>query len=285
MIRLQEPKFNFESTLDACIEGIAGNAGLREKLTNGKAKLLAAGTQYVDSANAGQLYMIKPIDSIDNDDPVAIADLSKSEMVKVYSQYLVASDKPARKIYDALLNAAQEKCPFCGGIGTPRNLDHFLPKTHFPQFSVFPKNLVPSCRDCNMDGKSETFASTSEEQLIQLYVDHDRFFFTQWIFACYCSSGNEEPGWFEYYVNPPADWSELDKAKVRKHFLDFNLAKRFGIKAGQELNIAWQQIKSFQKCGLDNQINNLLLSPRVENALFINHWQRGMYQALMDVFK
>lgn len=281
MIRLHEPNFSFESTLDTCTDGIRGNAELRTKLVDGKAQLLAAGTLYVQAANAGTLYEIGPIDTTNNADPVVIANLRKSELVKIYSQYLVDSDKPARRIYDALLNAAQEKCPFCGGIGTPRNLDHFLPKAHFPQFAVFPKNLVPSCRDCNMDGKGQAFAMSADEQLIQPYVDHDRFFSTQWIFANYHYSGNEEPGWIEYYVDPPVDWNVHDKAKVRKHFLDFNLAKRYGTKAGQQLNTILRQMKLFQEKGLENEINSTLLAPGIEQAPFINHWQRGMYQALM----
>jgi hypothetical protein len=81
-------------------------------------------------------------------------------------KYFVPEEKPARTIYDSLLNSAKEKCPFCGGIGTPRNLDHFLPKAHFPQFSVLPRNLIPACRDCNMDGKGHAFATNAEDQII-----------------------------------------------------------------------------------------------------------------------
>jgi hypothetical protein len=225
MIRLPEPNYSFESTLDTCAYGITGNAELQKKLVDGKVHLLAAGTLYVQAANAGTLYEIAPINTTNNADPVAIANLRKSELVKIYSQYLVGSAKPARIIYDSLLNAAQESCPFCGGIGTPRNLDHFLPKTHFPQFAIFPKNLVPSCRDCNMDGKGEAYAMLAEEQLIQPYVDHERFFCSQWIFARYHSYGDEDSGWIEYYVKPPVEWDAHDKAKVQKHFLDFNLAQ------------------------------------------------------------
>lgn len=39
-------------------------------------------------------------------------------------------------------------CPMCGNstIGT---VEHYLPKTPFPEFSVFSWNLVPSCNTCN----------------------------------------------------------------------------------------------------------------------------------------
>jgi hypothetical protein len=40
------------------------------------------------------------------------------------------------------------RCPFCG-ISESSTLDHYLPKEQYPEFSIFPKNLVPSCAVCN----------------------------------------------------------------------------------------------------------------------------------------
>ena len=153
MMRLSEHQYSAEQTLEECVTGITGNAALREKLISSKPELTAAGDEYLNAVGTGELHCIPSINTDVDEDPVVINTLKKSELVKIYDQYFVPEDKPARKIYDALLNAAKEKCPFCGGIGTQRNLDHFLPKAHFPQFSVLPRNLVPSCRDCNMDGK------------------------------------------------------------------------------------------------------------------------------------
>lgn len=40
------------------------------------------------------------------------------------------------------------RCPFCG-ISEASTLDHYLPKEQYPEFSIFPNNLVPSCAVCN----------------------------------------------------------------------------------------------------------------------------------------
>ncbi|QFT12980.1 HNH endonuclease [Vibrio sp. THAF190c] len=40
------------------------------------------------------------------------------------------------------------ECPFCGNPVSPNTLDHFIPKSDWPEFSIFPNNLVPQCRDC-----------------------------------------------------------------------------------------------------------------------------------------
>lgn len=282
MMRLSEPLYSCEQTLDECATGITGNIALRQKLLLSKPLLMATEAEYIGAAGTGELYAIPPINTIGNADPVVINDLTKSEMIKIYDQYLVPEEKPARIIYDALLNAAKEKCPFCGGIGIPRNLDHFLPKVHFPQFAVLPRNLVPSCRDCNMDGKGHTFATIAEDQIIQPYVDNDRFFLEQWIFATYHTGIGGEPGELEYSVSPPVGWAEGDKQRVRKHFADFGLAKRYATKAAEQLGTVLLQIRSMEQSGLNNGvINKVLLQPGVDAAPFINHWQRSMYQALM----
>lgn len=39
-------------------------------------------------------------------------------------------------------------CPFCGNPKKPDTLDHFIPKDEWPEYSIFPNNLVPQCRAC-----------------------------------------------------------------------------------------------------------------------------------------
>lgn len=281
-MRLSEPQYSFEQTLDKCVAGITGDAALQLKLASSKPNFTVVEAEYLNAAGTGALHTILSINTDVDADPVVINLLKKSELVKIYDQYFVPEKKPARKIYDALLNAAKEKCPFCGGIGTPRNLDHFLPKAHFPQFSVLPHNLVPACRDCNMDGKAHSFATNAADQIIQPYADNDRFFIDQWIFATFHAGNDEEPGEFEYYTSPPEGWSEVDKLRVKKHFEDFDLAKRYGTKAAEHLGTVLNQIATMERVGLDvGVIQGVLLQPGVDAAPFINHWQKGMYQALM----
>lgn len=286
MMRLTEPQYSFEQSLIECIAGITGNAALREKVTISRPNLIEGAAHYLAAAAAGKLYAIAPINAAQGQDPRVVNDLTKSELIKIYDQYFVPPEKPARKIYNELLNSAKEKCPFCGGIGTPRNLDHFLPKAHFPQFSFAPQNLVPACRDCNMNGKMEAYATTPEAQFIHPYSDSSIFFQEQWIFAKYHVQAHDVPGHFEYAVLPPGGWNEIDKRRVKKHFLDFDLGKRYSIKAAELLGTILQQISRLQNSGMGNEtISAVLIQPGIEKAPFINHWQTGMFQSLKDVLQ
>lgn len=283
MMRLKAPARDFESTLDECIEGVTGKKAFKAKMEAAKPALVLAGTAYSDAGAIGELYGIQPIDMTAEKDPIVVADLRKSELVNLYEYYFLNEEKASRTTYDKLLNSAEEACPFCGGIGRPKNLDHFLPKAHFPQFSTFPLNLVPSCRDCNMDGKAQGYATQEADQLIQPYVDHDRFFTHQWIFAKCILNANNLPTSIHYFVDPPQEWAQVNKDRVQKHFHDFDLEKRYAIESARLLPTTLEQIANLRFEGLSSQaIAKSILTPGINKAPFINHWMKGMYQALHE---
>lgn len=159
MIKLEVlDQYSFDEVLGLCIEGITGLDDLRNNVISERQNFLPYMQVYQTAARSSQLFAIPALDTTHVKDPNVIGQIKKSELEKLYTQYFSKKNKPARDVYDAILNSAQESCPFCGGIGTPHNVDHFLPKSHFPQFSVLPHNLVPACRDCNMGSKGHGFA-------------------------------------------------------------------------------------------------------------------------------
>jgi len=282
-MKLNEPTNSFSESIDSCCEGITGNRSLLDKVTQGKQILERNGSNYIINAATGELYTIQATTHNRDEDPIVTARLTKSELIKLYETYFRNSDKPGRVIYDELLAAANDNCPFCGGIGRPKNLDHYLPKAHFPQFSIFPYNLIPSCRDCNMDGKGQIYATTQGEQVIQPYLDNARFFDEQWIYATYTQNADNSEGDIEYFVRAPNDWSEQDKARVQSHFDDFELAVRFSKEAGARIVTLKPQIDSLIRIGLSiNQIREAIIQPGIESTPFINHWERVMYLAILD---
>lgn len=282
MIRLNEPEFDFSEVIDSCCTGITGNENLKNKIVNHKAKLEVHGITYITAGTSGNLHTIEFNESPKNDDKI-IEDISRSELLTLYTSYFSKQEKPARKIYNYLLALAKEKCPYCCGIGRPRNLDHYLPKSYFPQFSILPQNLVPSCRDCNMDGKKNDFSRIKEEQIIHPYLDKHSFFQERWISARYIPDFHTNTaGIIEYFVNPPSVWEECDKRRAQEHFQQFDLATRYSIQAAEELSYVHEEwlkaINGLEDIGFLQQewINIAQKSPN------INGWKPIMYLALVD---
>ncbi|HBR0026519.1 HNH endonuclease [Klebsiella aerogenes] len=61
-------------------------------------------------------------------------------------------EKAPRELNKLLLERRNEHdlsfCPYCGNPMIPDTLDHFIPKGKWPEFSIFPNNLIPQCRGC-----------------------------------------------------------------------------------------------------------------------------------------
>ncbi|ELP5931455.1 HNH endonuclease [Vibrio vulnificus] len=286
MLKLNPPISSYLDMLTLCRNGITGNAGLLQNVNSASNVLQQQAEQYEASATTGELYTIVPLAlARPKDDPVVVGHLKKSDLVKLYDIYVVGKSKPARAVYDALMIAANDKCPFCGGIGRPRNLDHYLPKAHYPQFSIVPVNLVPSCRDCNMDGKGQAFATVASDQVLQPYLDDDRFFSEQWLFARYLPGAADEPGVIEYFVSPPQNWEPIDKQRVKKHFDDFDLGLRFSKEASSRLVALLPQYEALLAAQVGEDVaKNIIFQTVIDTSPFINHWERVMCLALMEAF-
>lgn len=282
MFKLKRPIYTYGNALTLCCNGITGNNVLLEKVHNASADLELQVSAYENSALTEELFTIQPINIDGVADPIILNDLKKSDFIKLYNNYLVGITKPARVIYDVLMSSANEKCPFCGGIGRPRNLDHYLPKAYFPQFAIAPLNLVPSCRDCNMDGKGENFAILASEQILHPYLDNDRYFNEQWIFARYLAGAQGEPGVIEYFVSPPDEWDANQKERVIKHFNDFNLSLRYSKEASARLGTLLSQYNGLLQIPLDKETSKqIIFQTVIDNAPFFNHWERVMCLALL----
>lgn len=75
-------------------------------------------------------------------------DINENQQAAMRHAYNVET-QPMLALRGALLGRPVVfRCPFCG-IGESSTLDHYLPKEQYPEFAIFPLNLVPSCGVCN----------------------------------------------------------------------------------------------------------------------------------------
>jgi len=80
---------------------------------------------------------------------------------------LTGENKPLAYIREDLLDREPaEYCPYCS-FGEAESLDHFLPQSLFPEFSLLSKNLVPCCPRCNLLKRAK-----NGEHAIHPYYDH-----------------------------------------------------------------------------------------------------------------
>jgi hypothetical protein len=61
-------------------------------------------------------------------------------------------------------------CPVCGS-STTGDVDHYLPRIAYPEFSIMRANLVPSCTHCNSGVKGSYVKGAKPERFIHPYFD------------------------------------------------------------------------------------------------------------------
>lgn len=279
---------SFTEMLEKCAEGME-QTNVRRHFNSLFSTFLQKEQIYNNLSSVGNLFLYPKLEPLTGSTKV-IGNLTKTKLVNLYENNLRNKGKPARNYYDELLVSSGERCPFCGDIGQTKNLDHFLPKAHFPEFSVMPLNLVPSCRDCNMGEKGQNYATTENNQAIHPFVDKDIFFQEQWVFADYI---NEDDGAINYYVHCPTNWRQEDQDRAYNHFNNLNLASRYRLEAGKHLSEVIDQKKAFERMlhrlvptvnpeMIKSEFIESNLQPIIDSDQFHNHWKKVMYQCLAN---
>jgi len=197
------------------------NADLKARLEAISGDIEKASKAYDLAANAKTLYLT-PLTA-------NVRKVIAEELVKIYTLRMVPKKAKGRPVYDQIMSIpVNGRCPLCG-IGTVNTLDHYLPKTHFPVFSVAPHNLVPACTWCQGQ-KMEYYPTTAGGQLLHPYFDD----FDQdiWL-AAEVVVGS--PAAFRYRVSPPDNWTPDEKARVASHLRELKLGSLFGSNAGSRL--------------------------------------------------
>lgn len=274
MRRLNLPECTSIQSYNLCLASVL-DLNLKERLSRASVFIEQMSEIYVNQARAGNVYSIPPLIHPRGEDPIISADIRKSEFLKLYSYHMV-DRHPGRGLYDVILVAAKEQCPFCGGIGRPRSLDHYLPKANYPQYAVLPQNLVPCCRDCNTE-KSNALATAEDEQAIHPYFDDDKFFLEQWVFA---RVDLTRPCSLVYFSAPPNDWSDTERKRALNHFEDFNIGARYSVQAADELSALVDLRRGYLSNISPDEFSRYLASVSSSTSYFSNHWKRVMYQAL-----
>jgi 5-methylcytosine-specific restriction endonuclease McrA len=272
--KMDVPAYDALSTYDTCV-GAIDDLATRAPYTTNRVSIQQANSSF-DTASLTAAWAGLPRAAFGNPDALIAGALSKKQLMSLYTNYMVGTTGPSREIYDKLLTAAGGLCPFCGGLGHTRTLDHYLPKAYFPAYSVHPSNLVPCCRDCN-SGKNASFAIHAHEQTLHPYLDRPCFFEERWIIAVV---HRENPILLRFECVPPPQWPAADKARVRSHFTAYKLAYRFSVQAGGEVSKVVQLRTSSLKNLTPESFEAFLLDNANSLDFVLNGWSRTMYTAL-----
>lgn len=139
--------------------------------------------------------------------------------------------KPLKAIVAQLkLVGNEQRCQYCGINPEADTLDHYLEKAIYPEFSVFHRNLIPSCGACNrnrkltIQGGVRAVLNLRDDPIEQI---------PELLSATIVRAGTGFRGHFS--LRPPPPGAHPVAGLYARHFLSLDLAKRFSRGSPKEL--------------------------------------------------
>ncbi|WP_153010489.1 HNH endonuclease [Falsirhodobacter sp. alg1] len=282
MKKIQPPTCSPSELFDDCVLGIS-DPTVQARLIAHKGLIEDANANYAASS-ATQTWCHLPRARHANPDQFIVGNLTKGDLVSLYTEGMVGSSGAARKKYDELKLLAHDECPYCGGCGEMVDeegigtIDHFLPKARFPIFSILPINLVPSCATCN-GGMGSKFPTSPELQPLHPYFDAPHFFEEKWTTV---TVSEDEPILVTFDVAAPATWSEKDRLRILEHFKCCKLRGRYRTKVASDISSLVEQRKTVHRNLTPEEFREVLKTVADNGALPINGWKRSLYHGLAE---
>ncbi len=266
MKKIEKPIFTSSETIGLCIKSKderVANADIVSRLNEVTQTVIDSETTYNEQALNRSLHLINSMNNVDGI-------VTKQEMVDLYDKTFVKSTK-TRHIYEEIRSATEYGiCPLCSQRKAS-TLDHYLPKSSNPVYTVTPINLLPSCPECNT-AKSTHQAENANEQLFHPYFDEindDR-----WLFG---DVRETFPASVKFKPLPPIDWYETKKHKVINQFNVLELGRLYSSHAGVEISGMSYKLKKAFDGGGENAVK-LRLTEDAESWFqhHTNCWQGVM---------
>lgn len=171
------------------------------------------------------------------------------------------------------------RCPFCG-ISESSTLDHYLPKEQYPEFSVFPENLVPSCAVCNTRKRDRVLDEGAEVRLF-LHPCFDAI--PDLAFLTVRTRMEEDALVLSYRLTRPAGITVRTFQHLQSHFRLLGLADRYRLMGLEHLGGQYPALRRAYGAGEDaERVANKLIegAEDFEEAAGPNYWLAKLYREL-----
>ena len=168
-------------------------------------------------------------------------------------------------------------CPCCGEPGKPGTLDHYLPKSIYPEFSVVVENLTPMCTPCQELKGNDIKDEHGNKIYIHPYYD----LIEQVSIELDIQPPFENPSGF--IASVPNDIPEPLKSLVNRHITKIDFVDRFEEFCSNEysdllITLAEEQ-SDVDREPVTKSINRFLNKAKRKSA---NRWEAIFYRGILS---
>jgi hypothetical protein len=185
-----------------------------------------------------------------------------------------------RDLLDGLTSHFEETgdgtCPYCN-FGEQWEHDHYLPRSVFPEFTLYPKNLVPICKSCN-GKKLASYQSNGDRLFLHLFSELRGITGLLQVAIVYDPRVR-----ISYTLVKPNAMSQAEFAVLGRHFDRLNLADRYARQASATVARLIKEFRKQQNLDLGrNRLRRRLRRMAQDRAAQTppNHWESALLEYL-----
>lgn len=258
---------------DLCLQGLLKKSkSTADALASAKTNVEDAHLAYLGAAGLGHFWGLRTTD-------FQCEGVTQAQTTWLYNSKLVGGNDKQRAVYDRIkAGAVDDLCPFCNHRDV-YDLDHFLPKESFHLLAVNPWNLVPSCKECNVNKKAHK-ADQATNEFFHPYFNVPR---GRWLSAeVHCG---ERPT-LRFKVIAPNEWSEIDLKRAEFQFDRLKLDRLYRAQTGAEIRVLASSLLGIFRGGgpegADRVRRKLMELADEREPAGLNDWKQAMYTAMAE---
>lgn len=275
MKKLSEPDITEATTLLDNAIARKKNADYETRLKTNKTYI---NTRYLTfQTNKNKLENITTSTIIDEDDKKAIhTSFTSSFQKNIKSNAL-------KQVYEECRGV----CPFCG-TGKLEEVDHYIPKEHYPEFTLFPLNLIPICNKCNKKKSDKFIDGSNGRMFINFYTDD----MDSVDFLSVTITFNPTDVKKSTKIKYTADFSLITDTYLQKivkhHYKELDLIKRYEEAANEEisdLESTYSNQDDNDENGIKNAAKRAVIGERNKRLRYIgkNDWKHLLCKKLIEI--
>lgn len=191
-----------------------------------------------------------------------------------YTSSPVAIDKELSKIRKRRLS----QCPFCGRPCKPRILDHFIPKSHWPEFSILRNNLVNQCNSCSSKKWNHYYCNTNNTaKFIHPYYSNlltkvnFKFIFDT------SSCTNIIGASIDLKIIISRSVRGRSRRRIRKHLYELDI-KKYALEYAKDKYEDILEDASYKEVDMVNRLEEDI---KIANRKSTNHWDGRIFEAML----
>jgi 5-methylcytosine-specific restriction endonuclease McrA len=195
----------------------------------------------------------------------------QADLENCYSSTTASFGEIVKQIKESQHRDLQGTCQYCG-IQKPNTIDHYLPKSDFPEFSVLALNLIPCCGDCNTK-KNNYWLDKGFRGIINFYIDN-----LPQIQFLFCDitidSTNELPN-VNFRLTIPKTIDKRLRTIINNHFKRLDLCNKYLEFINDFITDKINSIVSYLNSNNPNDIKDRIGKEAInlKNRYGINNWR------------